>query len=150
MPRSDASGAPLHRIKALGLECYPKLGSPSKWLLPVCAATPAARARLKTLRPNNPGNWEEAEIDTVPTICYRLTGKQLKAWKGWPFKTVWPQFADRLGEGPAKAFWPEMWLRHNNGTARARNTWERHHGGYRFDSFNRGMSVRAAAPMSII
>ena len=139
----------LRRIKALGLEVYPKPGCPSKWLLPVCAATPGARERLARLLPNHPDNWEEADIDTVPTICYRLTGKQLKAWRGWPFKTVWPQLVDRLGNGPAKAFWPDMWLRYNNGTALARNTWERHHGGYRRDSFDRGPSLRACASRSL-
>lgn len=141
--------AELRRIRALGLEVYPKPGCPSKWLLPVCAASPKTWDRVRELKPNHPDNWEEVEIDTVPTICYRLTGKQLRAWRGWPFKTVWPQLVDRVGQGPAKAFWPSLWLRYHNGAARARNTWEEHHGGYRTDRFDRGMSVRAAAPMSI-
>ena len=139
----------LSRIKALGLECYPKPKTMNKWLLPVVFASPANKAKLAQLNPSHPGNWEEADIDGVPTMCYCFTGKQIKVWRPLPFKSVWPQFCDRLGPAVCKAYWPQLWIRANNGAAQARNTWERHHGGYRCDSFNRGMSVRAAASLSI-
>lgn len=139
----------LRKIRALGLECYLRPKSVNKWHLPVCFASPDNKKRLAQLNPSHPGNWEEADIDGVPMVCYVFTGRQIKDWNRFPLKCVFPQFEDRLGQAVVKAFWPQLWLRHNNDAAQARNTWERHHGGYRRDSFNRGMSARAAASLSI-
>lgn len=137
------------KIKRLGLEAYQKPGCPSKWLLPVCLASPAMREKVARLNPNHIGNWEEVEIDTVPHLCYRFTGAQLRSWRGAPFRSLWPQFCSSVGGMVAKEFWPGLWLKFNNESARARNTWEKHHGGYRTDRFDRGESVRASAVRSI-
>lgn len=140
-------GVSAFKIRPLSLEAYPKPKCLSSWYLPVCAAS--LRDRLFRLNPNNLTNWEEVDIDGCPTMCYRLTGKQIRAWNSLPFHAVWPQLSDRLGSGPAKAFFGDMWLRFHNGKARARNRWEEKHGGIRADRFDRGPSIREAARMSI-
>lgn len=137
------------KIRALNLEAYLKPGTKNQWLLPVCADNPAMNDRLARLNRNNPGNWENTEIDGVPTVCYRMTGRQIKTWNKLSFRKVWPQFADRLGKAVAKEFYYPMWVTANNLAVRARNKWEEHHGGIKGDRFNRGMSLRSAAPMSI-
>ena len=137
----------VRKIPHLGLELYSRPKSLNKWHLPVCAAS--LRPKLDRLRPNHPGNWEEVDFDGCPTLCYVFTGKFLKSLRPLQFHSVWCRFADALGPGPAKEFYPQLWIRYNNGRARARNEWEAHHGGIRRDAFDRGMSVRAAASMSI-
>lgn len=139
----------LRKIRGLGLEVYPRPKSSNKWLLPVCFASPANKAKLEQLRPHHPTVWEEADIDTVPMICYCFTGKQLKSWRRLLFRAVWADFCECLGPEVCKAYWPQLWLRANNAAAMARNKWELHHGGYRSDRFNYGKSVRASASMSI-
>ena len=137
------------RIKALGIETYRKPRTANKWLVPVCADLPAVRTKLSQLRPNHPGNWETADIDGCPTVCYRLTGAQIRTWNKLRLKSVWPQFSDRLGFGVTREFWPGLWTQFRNIEAKARNTWEEHHGGIKGDRFARGMSVRSAASLSI-
>lgn len=101
------------------------------------------------LKPNHIGNWEDADIDGCPTMCYRFTGRELRTWNRLPFRSVWPQLSDRLGSGVAKEYFHDLWLKAVNDEAVARNRWELNHGGYRRDRFDRGMSVRAAAALSI-
>jgi len=139
----------IRKVPHLGLEVYRHPKCANKWHFPVCAATPAEKARLSGLRPNHPTAWEEVDLDGCPTLCYVLTGKELKAWRRTPFTSVWAQFEDRLGKGPAKHYFPDLWLRHNNIKAHNRNTWEAHHGGLRGDRFDRGPSLRAVASLSL-
>lgn len=135
------------RIRSLGLEVYLKPGTTKHWLLPVCAAE--LRDRLAKLRPANPGNWELADIDGCPTMCYRMTLKHADAIGAAKFRSAWGQLKMGLGEGPASEFFPALRLKYNNVKAQARNKWERLHGGLREQRFNKGPSIRAVAHLSI-
>ena len=137
------------RLRSLKLEVYLKPGTTKQWLLPVCGSQ--LKDRLLRLRPANPGNWESTEIDGCPTECYRLTYKLARAIGTSDFKSAWGQLRMGLGTGPAEEFFPALRLRYNNLKARDRIKWESHHGGIRHEPrFNRGMSVRAAARLSIV
>lgn len=137
------------KLKPLGLEADQKKGAPAHWLLPVCAATPELKARLARLRPNHPGNWEVADIDGISTVCYRLTTGRIRSINAVRFTSAFAMFADDIGKDVAKAFFYPLWLKDTNTRARSRNRWEEFHGGYRRDRFDRGMSARAAASLSI-
>lgn len=137
------------RIRALDLEVYPRPRSQRKWLLPVCFASPVMRARLERLNPAHPVNWEESDVTGVPMMCYVLTPRQLRVWRGLPFRSVWPQLCDSLGRDVCRHFWPQKWIAANNAAAEARNRWESAHGGIRVRKMDYGPSVRTAAPMSI-
>lgn len=138
----------IKRIRSLGLEVYLKPGTTRHWLLPVCGEQLADR--LAALRPANPGNWEHTDIDGCPTVCYRFTARQVNAVGAARFRSAWGQLKMALGDGPATEFFPALKLRYVNVKAQARNKWERCHGGIREPRFNRGMSVRAAAHLSIV
>lgn len=137
------------KLRHFGLEAYQKTGAPSNWLLPVCAATPVLKARLARLRPNHPTNWEVANIDGIPTVCYRFRTGRIRTLNSWRFTSAFATFADDLGTSVVKEFFYQLWLRDTNIRAQARNNWEKHHGGLRAGRFNRGMSTRAAASLSI-
>lgn len=137
----------VRKIPHLGLYCYRRPKSANKWHLPVCAAS--LRQRLERLSPHHPGNWEEVDMDGCLTMCYVFTGKFLNTLRPLKYRSVWCRFSEAIGSGPAREFFPELWLRYSNGRAMARNRWEARHGGIRRDCFDRGMSVREAAAMSI-
>lgn len=136
------------KIKPLDIFAYKKDGTKTKWLIPVCSSS--LRRRLDELSPNHPGNWEEVDIGGCPTICYRISTGDIKKWNELRLKSVWPQFADRIGIGPAREFFNCLFVRYNNIKAMNRNRWEQSHGGIRACRFDRGMSVRKAASMSIV
>ena len=135
------------KIPHLGLLCYQKPGAPTKWHLPVCAES--LQARFDRLRPNHPDNWETVDWDGVKTICYRLTSAELRSYRPIRFTSAYKKLADSLGPLVVKEFWPNLWTRFNNIRAHNQNTWEQHHGGYRFARFDRGPSLRACASLSL-
>ena len=135
------------RIDKFGLELYPKPGARNYWLLPVCAAH--LRPRLERLSPSNAACWEDSDMDGCPTTCFQMTLKQVRYIEHGTFRTSFAKFANALGEGVVREFFPALWLRNNNIRATMRNDWERRHGGIRGGRSNRGPSVRACARMSI-
>lgn len=137
----------LARLLHLDLLLYPKPGARNRWVLPVCAAR--LRGRIERLNPANPACWEDVDLDGVPTTCYRMRRRQIDHLNEGPFLLSYSRFSQALGSRVVRECFPELWMRNNNIRARARNTWEAHHGGIRADKFNRGPSVRACARMSI-
>jgi hypothetical protein len=135
------------RLLQLGLLLYPKPGARNLWVLPVCDAR--LRPRLERLDPANPSCWEDVDLDGVPTTCYRMRRRQISHINKGTFLTSYAKFSQALGSRVVRECFPELWLRNNNIRAKARNTWEAHHGGIRADKFDRGPSVRACASMSI-
>lgn len=135
------------KIPHLGLLCYQKPKSPTKWHLPVCAES--LRARFDRLRPTHSDNWETVDWDGVPTICYRFTSRELRAYKSVKFTSAYKKFSHSLGPLVAKEFWPDLWMRFTNIQAHNLNTWEKFHGGYRVRRFDRGPSLRACASLSL-
>lgn len=135
------------RLLQLGLLLYPKPGARNLWVLPVCSAR--LRGRLERLNPANPACWEDVDLDGVPTTCYRMRRKQIDHLNEGSFLLSYARFAQALGSRVVRECFQELWTRNNNIKAKARNTWEEHHGGIRACKFNRGPSVRACARMSI-
>lgn len=144
-PEHLASGSV--RLRRLGLLLYPKPGARGLWVLPVCAAQ--FRGRLERLSPANAKRWEEMDLDGVPTMCFSMGQRMLKHIDKGTFTASYARFANAVGHRVVQEFYPELWLRDHNTRAKARNTWEAHHGGIRAERFNRGPSVRACASMSI-
>lgn len=135
-------------LKQAGLTVYKKPHTGNKWYLPVCSTL--KKDALKRLVPNHPGNWEEVDFDGCPTICYVVTGSLVRQLnKSKLFTSFYNMFSDCLGSGPAKEYFPELWIKANNIKAMARNKWEFCHGVKTRTTSHGSMSVRAAARLSI-
>lgn len=135
------------RLKHSGHELYHKPGS-RKFYLPICGATQARK--LSQLKPNHVGNYELADIDGCPTVCYVLTANAVKSLNhARNFVSFFKILREYLGEGPVKEFFYGLWLKHHNAMVQRRNIWEQHHGGYRVPSSVHNMSLRNAARLSI-
>lgn len=141
-----ASTGMIHLHK-LGLELYPKPGAKEQWLLPVCAVQ--LRGRLERLSPRNGPCWEDFDMDGCPTVCFRMSRRQVKHINKSSFLSSYAKFANALGEKVVREFFYPQWLRNNNIRATLKNDWESRHGGIRGGTSIHGPSVRACARRSI-